>query len=207
MDTLRNNRIGILGGTFNPIHLGHLILAQSAVEACDLAKVWFIPTGTPAHKHTAALAPAAHRLAMVQAAVEGDLRFEASDLEIRRGGVSYAIDTVKALQQEHPAAELYFIIGSDTLRELHQWKDAGELLTLCRFVAFARPGFEPAQWRPEDLRLAPPQAQALLAAVHPGRQIDISSSDIRHRIAEGLSIRYLVPEAVEMYIAEHGLYV
>ena len=200
------SRVGILGGSFNPIHTGHLILAQSAVEALELSTVLFIPCAIPPHKSAASLIAAEHRLAMVQAAIEGDFRFEASDIEIARGGISYAVETVAQLYPIHPGAELCFIIGADTLRELHSWKDIYSLLRLCRFVTFSRPGTSLQEVTQDSLRLDPPWPERLIADVVAGRQIDISSSDIRHRAAEGMSIRYLVPEAVEMYIAEHRLY-
>ena len=208
METVSNPRIGVLGGTFNPIHLGHLIVAQMAMERFELGRVLFIPSATPPHKNGSGLADGRHRLAMVQSAVEGDLRFEASDLEIQRGGRSYTIDTVRALHEKSSSADFYFIIGADTLTELHLWRDIGTLLTLVRFVTLARPGTDLAALRanPDRLRLPPPWPERLLADVAEGRQVDISASDIRHRLAEGLSIRYLVPPGVEMYIAEHHLY-
>ena len=201
------SRIGILGGMFNPVHLGHLILAQSAVEAFDLRKVLFIPCGVPPHKNPGTLIPAAHRLAMVQAAIAGDPRFEALDIEIRRTGISYAVDTVAELRERYQGSELIFIIGSDTLGELYLWKNIYSLLTLCKFGVFGRPGFEVNAAQPASLHLESPWAERLVEGVTGGRQIDISSSDIRYRIAEGMNIRYLVPRDVERYIAEHRLYV
>ena len=149
---------------------------------------------------------ARHRLAMVESAIEGDLRFESCDMEIRRGGVSYAIDTVAELTEAHPRSRLYFVIGADTLPELHAWKSIYEILSLCTFVTFARPGSGLSGLAHGDLELEPPWPERLLANVAGGQQVDISSTDIRYRVAEGMSIRYLVPAAVEMYIAEHGLY-
>lgn len=206
MAAFSQSRIGILGGTFNPVHTGHLILAQSALEAFELEKVLFIPCGMPPHKESAGLIAAAHRLAMVEAAIEGDLRFEALNIEIQRGGVSYAVDTVRQLHDLYREADLFFIIGSDTLPELHLWRDVRTLLTLCRFACLARPGFDVHSLKPEDLHLEPASARAVMANVVAGRQIDISSTDIRYRVAEGLGIRYLVPREVEIYIAEHRLY-
>jgi nicotinate-nucleotide adenylyltransferase len=176
------------------------------VEAFELEKVLFVPCGTPPHKSASGLIAAEHRLAMVEAAVEGDLRFEALDIEIQRSGVSYAVDTVTQIRQMYPGADLFFIIGSDTLPELHLWKEIRTLLALCKFITFARPGFDVAALTPEALQIEERWARALLDHVTSGRQIDVSSSDIRYRIAEGLGIRYLVPIEVEMYIAEHGLY-
>jgi nicotinate-nucleotide adenylyltransferase len=199
-------RIGILGGTFNPIHVGHLIMAQSALEAHDLTSVMFIPCATPPHKNAAALLSGRHRLAMVERAIEWNPFYEVSDMELRRPGISYAVDTVAALGREHPDASLYFIIGTDTLRELHKWRNIYDLLALCRFISIGRPGSDLDRLKEGDLGLDPPWPERLLKDVLAGRRLDISSSDIRYRIAEGLSIRYLVPPEVEMYITEHNLY-
>jgi nicotinate-nucleotide adenylyltransferase len=206
MQDPRVKRIGILGGTFNPVHMGHMILAQSAVEALDLSKIMFIPCGVPPHKDPGLLIGAEHRLAMVQAAIAGDPRFEALDIEIRRPGISYAVDTVAQLREQHPGTELVFVLGSDTLSELHLWKNVYSLMTLCRFAVFCRQGFDVSTMQPASLRIESPWAERLAEGVIVGRQIDISSSDIRYRVAEGMSIRYLIPPAVERYIEEHALY-
>lgn len=198
--------IGILGGTFNPVHMGHLIAAQSAAENYDLSKVLFVPCATPPHKGRSSLASTEHRLAMLEAAIEGNLRFEICDLEVRRDGPSYTIDTIRQLRRQYPRCSLHFIIGADTLTELHMWKDIHELLTLCRFVTLARPGSPLEQINPGDLGLDPPWPERLLKDVCRGQAISISSSDLRHRLAEGMAVRYLVPPEVEMYIVEHGLY-
>jgi nicotinate-nucleotide adenylyltransferase len=199
-------RIGVLGGTFNPVHLGHLILGHSAAEALDLKTVLLVPCAIPPHKNPAGVSADAHRVAMLRAAVEGDLVFEVSDIELRRGGTSYAVDTVVQLQQENPDAELFFVVGADALPELHLWKDVYRLLDACTLVPFTRPGVSDAALRPDRLQLDAPWPERLLANLTSGRGVDVSSSDIRHRVAEGMSIRYLVPAAVEMYIAEHRLY-
>jgi len=199
-------RIGVLGGTFNPVHNGHLILAQGALETLDLTRVLFIPCSMPPHKTASGLLSAEHRAAMLTAAIEDDFRFEFCDIELRRGGVSYAIDTMSELCAANPSASFYFIIGADALLELHMWKDIHKLLELCSFVTAPRPGVAVCSVKPDDLRLDPPWPERLLANIIKGRRIDISSSDVRYRVAEGMSIRYLVPHAVEMYIAEHGLY-
>jgi nicotinate-nucleotide adenylyltransferase len=183
-----------------------LILAQDALEAFDLAAVLFVPCDHPPHKPAASLVSVEHRAAMLEAALTGSLPFEVCDLEIKRGGTTYSIDTVRALAKRYPEDELVFIIGSDTLPELHLWKDVRELLRLCRFATLARPGFDLKTMTEESLNLEPDLAQALLSNVATGHRVDISASDIRYRVAEGMSIRYLVPDAVEMYIAEHGLY-
>lgn len=199
-------RIGILGGTFNPVHNGHLILAQGALEALDLTRVLFIPCAMPPHKPATGLLSAEHRKAMLTAAIEDDFRFEFSDVELRRGGRSYAIDTMTELRARMPDADFYWIIGADALLELRMWKDIARLLELCEFVTIPRPGVDISSLEPGDLGLDLPWPERLMQNIIKGRRIDISSSDIRYRVAEGMSIRYLVPHAVEMYIAEHGLY-
>lgn len=199
-------RIGILGGTFNPVHIGHMIVAQDAMEAFELAKVLFMPCDKPPHKAAASLIPATHREAMLETALQGNQYFEICDIEIRRGGTTYSVDTVRELTHQDPNHEFVFVIGSDTLLELYQWKTIGELLNLCRFAAMVRPGFELNTITEKDLKLDPPWPRRLLKNVSTGHQVDISSSDIRRRITGGMSIRYLVPQDVETYITEHRLY-
>ncbi len=199
-------RLGVFGGTFNPVHLGHLIAAQDAADAFDLSRVLFLPCDCPPHKTARQLASTAHRVAMLEAALEGSLLFEVCDLEVRRGGTSYSIDTMRELARRYPAAALYFIIGADTLLELHTWKAIGELLELCSFITLTRPGFAITPDLAGRLQLPAPWPEKLLANLATGHQVDISSSDIRYRVAEGLRIAYLTPPAVEMYIMEHRLY-
>lgn len=200
-------RLGILGGSFNPVHLGHLIVAQDALEKFELSRVLFMPCNRPPHKAAARLADSVHRLAMLAAALEEAPAFEVCDVEIERGGVSYTVDALRALRARYPAADLQFIIGSDTLRELYTWKDIYAVLELCTFVTLCRPGVDPAALTAAGLQLLPPWPERLLSNVATGRMVGISSSDIRHRVAEGLSIRYLVPPPVERYITERQLYV
>ena len=195
-----------MGGTFNPVHIGHLILAQIALESLELIKVLLIPCARPPHKSVGALQPAEHRVAMLEAALEDSLTLELCDIEVLRDGPSYSIDTVDQLGEEYPGKELCFLIGSDTLPELHSWHRIYDLLERCRFITFLRPGCEPEMPAPESLQLNAPWPERLLKDIVTGRMIDISSSDIRHRVAEGMSIRYMVPRAVETYIAERGLY-
>ena len=185
-------RIGILGGTFNPVHKGHLRLAQDALKRFELDRVFVIPCAMPPHKRPDRLAPAKHRLAMLKAAVMGDRRLTVSEIEIKRGGLSYSIDTVRRLKKLHPKAEVYFIIGGDSINELNSWKQIGELRKLCTFVATGRPGF----------RVRGPSTVTMFK----GRPVDVSSSEIRERVAEGKSIRRLVPAPVGRYIAERCLY-
>ena len=188
------SRIGVLGGTFNPVHIGHLILAQDALEKFGLDQVLFVPCANPPHKRPRRLAPAKHRLAMLKAALKGDSRFAVSTVEIDRGGVSYSIDTIRQLRRAKPKARFYFIIGADTLPELRTWRSIRKISGLCTFVAMGRPGY------------AGRATRGFRARPFPGHLIDISSSEIRQRVSEGKSIRHLVPAAVERYISHHGLY-
>jgi nicotinate-nucleotide adenylyltransferase len=185
-------RIGILGGTFNPVHNGHLRLAQDALKRFDLDRVFLIPCARPPHKRPDRLAPARHRLAMLKAVSKGKPRFAVSDIEIKRGGLSYSIDTVRRLKKLHPKAEVYFIIGGDSINELDSWKQIGELQKLCTFIATGRPGFR-VKGSPRVIMFK-------------GHAVDVSSSEIRKRIAEGKSIRRLVPAAAGRYIADRCLY-
>ena len=198
-------RIGILGGTFNPVHIGHLLMAQTVREQCGLNRVLLMPCHTPPHKSCDVLAPAADRLAMLQQVVAADPTLEICTLELERGGISYAVDTLTAFRTRYPECEPYFIIGMDSLRELHLWHRVADLLQLCTFVPVERPGVD-RPLTPDELQLPHPWPEHMLKHVIRGRLCDVSSSEIRRRVAENLTIRYLVPPAVEQYILRQGLY-
>ncbi len=200
------HKIGLLGGSFNPVHMGHLILAQDAMERAELDEMIFIPCATPAHKDPGSLISFEHRFSMLELAVEDNPDFSVSDVENRRDGISYTIDTIRLLKQSHPDADFSFIIGSDSLPELQTWMKIYELLEECRFVIMARPGFRAAEMTRERINLRDPWPERLQKQVITGHEIDISSTDVRMRVAEGMSIRYLVPPPVEMYICEHNLF-
>lgn len=203
-ETHKKCRIGILGGTFNPIHVGHLLTAQDALEQMDLERVIFIPSATPPHKVVDKLASARDRVRMIKLAIRGNDRFEVDDIEIQRGGKSYSVDTLTQLKHRYPRAEFFFIIGADSLRELHLWREVARLVTLCTFVTVPRPGFEP---KPViDPRLDTATRRRLRQHVLRGHACDIASRDIRARGSSGRSIRYLVPNAVRLYITRHRLY-
>lgn len=188
-------RIGILGGTFNPVHTGHLIVAQDALEALRLDEVRFIPCARPPHKTAPKLAGAAHRLAMLRAALRGHDRFIVDDRELCRGGRSYSVDTLGELRTEMPGTAFYFIIGGDSVPDLARWRDITRLARWCAFVVLARPGWQ---------RLpAPPGVRCRWIR---GHACEIASRDIRARCAAGQSIRHLVPVAVFRYIVRHQLY-
>ncbi|MBN1268827.1 MAG: nicotinate (nicotinamide) nucleotide adenylyltransferase [Kiritimatiellae bacterium] len=201
-----DRRIGVLGGTFNPVHIGHLVLAQDALEQFELEQVLLMPCATPPHKSAQGLLDARHRVAMLELAVEGDPRLDVCTIEVERGGVSYSVDSVRELKRIYPDAGIVLVIGADTLAELHSWREVGALLELCTVITFERPGFERAALRRETLRLPEPWPDRLLEKVVRGHLVGISSSEVRMRVAEGMSIQYLVPAAVGMYIYEHGLY-
>ena len=187
-------KIGLLGGTFNPIHIGHLILAEEALCKLRLDKVIFVPSYQPPHKEEENVLDAAHRLNMAVLAIEGNPKFEVSRVEIDARQTSYSIDMIKKFRQIHgPKAEVFFITGSDSLKELFSWKKIDEIFELTNFIVANRPGF-PVKEVPEGA-----QAVAITG-------MEISSSDIRERLRKGRSIRYLVPEKVRAYIEKHRLY-
>lgn len=195
-----------MGGSFDPVHLGHLVVAQDAIERFELSEVVFIPAALPPHKQHLQQADPEHRLGMLQLAVEGDLRFSVSDIELRRGGVSYTVDTVGELKAQYGDAALVLVIGSDTLVDLHNWHRIDDLLALCEVATFLRPGEVALDGIAAKIQLPAEQRQRLMGNVAEAHLVGISSTEIRMRAAEGLSIRYLVPPEVEMYIYEHGLY-
>jgi nicotinate-nucleotide adenylyltransferase len=201
-----NKRIGILGGTFNPVHSGHLILAQDAQELFELDRILFLPCRQPPHKDQAQIIAARHRLAMLRAALRGNADFKICRWELERSGPSYTIETIRALKAQHPEWDLAFIIGADTLPELHLWHEIEQLLELCPFVTLTRPGFEASALSAAQLQLPAPWPQILLSRTACGHRVDISSSEIRQRLRQKKSIRYLVPAAVANYIHKHSLY-
>ncbi len=187
-------RIGLLGGTFNPIHLGHLVLAEEARERLTLDEVWFIPVAVPPLKDDPELASATDRLRMVELAIADQPAFRACDVEIRRGGRSYTIDTLRAMRAEHGAARhLVCLVGADACAQLPAWREWATILTLCEFVVAVRPGYR--------LNALPDGVRRLEIPL-----LDISATDIRRRLAQGRSIRFLIPEAVRRYVLDHRLY-
>ncbi len=186
-------KIGIFGGTFNPVHIGHLILAEEAREKLGLDRVVFVPARVPPHKDSRDIAPAADRLRMVRLAIKGNKFFSVSSMEILRRGPSYTIDTAKAFKKQFPRDELYFITGSDVLNYLEAWKDLRALLSLVRFVVATRPGYA--------LEKIPTYISTVAI-----RAVDVSGFEVRQCIKQGTSFRYLVPEAVFAYMKKRKLY-
>ncbi len=199
-------RIGIMGGSFDPVHAGHLIIAQDAAERLGLSAVVFIPAAIPPHKQELQRVDAGHRLAMLRLATESNPRFSVSDIELRRGGVSYTVDTLRAMRDIHSDAALFLIVGRDTLVDFHTWHRTDEILELCEVATLLRPGEDSLAVIAEKIQLPAEQRERLLRNVIDAHQIEVSSSEIRMRLAEGLGIRHLVPPEVENYIYENGLY-
>jgi len=200
-------KIGLLGGSFNPIHVGHLVLAEEARERLGLERVLFVPNRLPPHKPADDMASPADRLHMVRLAVADNERFEACDIELRRDGPSYSLHTVEQLQKESAnTLDIHFLIGADTLPELPTWYHVSELAALCKFVVFSRPGGSLDDLAPLRGVLSEEQIAAIASRRLEMPLIGVSSTEIRRRVREGRSIRYLVPEAVRRYILERGLY-
>ena len=197
-------KIGILGGTFDPIHVGHLVTAEAVRIEYDLEKVLFIPAANPPHKQGQSVTPATHRYIMTVMATYSNPHFYVSSIEMERPGPSYTIDTVRELVREHGAsAEFYFITGADAVADLPNWNDVDDLLDLCHFVATTRPGCVSTI---DDVirQLGPKSAKRIHRIDTP--ELEISSTDIRERVKQGRSIKYIVPESVESYIGKEGLY-
>ncbi|HOW70996.1 MAG TPA: nicotinate-nucleotide adenylyltransferase [Phycisphaerae bacterium] len=199
--------VALFGGSFNPIHHGHLIIARAVAERLDLVRLVLIPSANPPHKVGQDLADAADRLAMVRLAIADEPFFEVSDTEIRRRGTSYTILTLEEYRSRlAPGEDLYWIIGGDTISELHTWYRARELVDLCRIVTAVRPGFETPDLSVLQPTLSAAQVERLRRGILETPRVDISATDVRRRVAEGLSIRFLVPEAVREYIERKELY-
>ena len=190
-------KIGLLGGSFDPVHFGPLLAAQAAYEQYQLDRLILVPAAQAPLKPDDVHSSSADRLAMLRAAVEWDRRFEISDVELRRGGISYTIDSARHFRQLHPADDLYWIIGGDQLPHLHQWKDIGELAALVEFIFLERPGF-PSRGRPEIPGLRLHRCEGHLLAV--------SSTELRDRTRRGLSLDYFIPHKAIIHIRERGLY-
>lgn len=198
-------RIGLFGGCFNPIHVGHFIAARDVLEAHKLDRVLWIPCRLPPHKEVSELAAAEHRAAMIELAIASEPRFALCRIELDREGPSYTIDTVRTLQARMPSDDLFFIIGADTLAEMASWRDIATLVQLCKFIPVARPG-SPQRPAANSLGLPRAVAEQMLARWTEIHLIGIDSSEIRRRLAAGQSVRYLVPDPVERYLRDHRLY-
>ena len=190
-------KIGILGGTFDPIHLGHLVLAEQVREKLKLDRVIFIPSASPPHKTNRKLSSAKDRFRMTVLALEGNPKFSISDMELKREGLSYTVDTLRTLKKTYRNSEIFFLTGSDVLDEIDTWKDPEQIYKLVKVVIAIRPGFDDFD---------PKEYYARKGIIIPITGVDISSTKIRNMVKSRKSIRYLVPAKVEEYIKKKKLY-
>lgn len=195
------SRIGILGGTFDPIHLGHLIMASNAAHELALDRVLIMPAQTPPHKLGTAVSPAHHRVAMIQLAIEPDPRLELSTLDLSSSEPSYTATLLQRTQAEHQGDDLVFIIGADSLRDFPTWYRPDLILQRATLAVARRPGVEI-----DEAMLSPLPGMRERTSVFPSPLIEISATDIRDRVRKCKPITWLVPHSVEQYIVEHSLY-
>ncbi|HLH80885.1 MAG TPA: nicotinate-nucleotide adenylyltransferase [Chthonomonas sp.] len=194
-------RLGIIGGTFDPIHYGHLFVAEESRVRFRLDKVLFVPAGIPPHKKNEEITPPKHRYAMTVIGIHGNPAFECSSIEIDRGGVSYTIDTLISLREQYPQDEFFYITGIDAVCDLLTWHRHQDVMRMARFIAAARPGYSLNRLR-DRLPLEYLENILLLGST----MLDISSTELRYRVRHNLPIRYLTPDGVVEYIRKHRLY-
>jgi nicotinate-nucleotide adenylyltransferase len=194
-----SKRVGILGGTFDPPHIGHLVLAQYACDALDLACVLFVPVADPPHKDQLRYG-IEHRLPMLELAVAGNDKFVISRVDVDRPGPHYTVDMIRILQAQQPETEFYFLMGGDSLHHLPEWYHPLEMIALCKLAVMARPGTEVEP----DLRALPGLAERVVVIDSP--MLGFSSTEVAERLEAGKSVRYLVPDSVLTYIQDHRLY-
>ena len=197
-------KLGLFGGTFDPVHYGHLLIAAQCLEQCQLDALWFLPAGDPPHKEESHITPGKQRVDMLRFVTADEPRFIINEMELEREGITYTVDTLQAIKQLEPAAELFFIMGADSLKDLPTWKDPEIIASLATIVVVNR-GTEPT-FSPEQITelVGAEIAKNVQSVSMPG--VDFASSDIRQRIAQGHSVRYMIPRSVEAYITEHELY-
>ncbi|MEA4846432.1 MAG: nicotinate-nucleotide adenylyltransferase [Clostridiaceae bacterium] len=204
-DSIKFDRIGVMGGTFDPIHYGHLVAAEAARVGFGLNKVIFMPAGNPPHKQLQEISCPEHRYRMTALAISSNPGFEISRLEVDKAGITYTFDTVKNLKSIYgEKSAIYFITGADAVLELLTWHNIGELLTLCKFIAVTRPGYDYQELEQKIEEISSNYGGEIICLEAP--LLDISSTDIRERIKNGKPVKYLLPEAVEEYIYKNGLY-
>ncbi len=199
-------RLGLLGGSFDPIHYGHLLMAETCREAARLDRVWFVPAATSPHKQGRTTAEARHRIQMLRLAIGGYAAFEVCEWEVERGGLSYTVETLQHVHAEHPQAELFFLMGADSLRDFPTWREPERICRLATPLVVSRPDAPPPDLSTLVPFLRPEQFETIQQ--HPIEMplIQLSSSDIRDRCRQRLSIRFRTPQAVAKYVATQQLY-
>ncbi|MFA6807907.1 MAG: nicotinate-nucleotide adenylyltransferase [Eubacteriales bacterium] len=200
----KSKRLGIMGGTFDPIHYGHMVAAEMARTAFNLDYVLFIPTGTPPHKVDHQVTEACYRYKMVDLSIRDNAFFKLSSLEIDRDGPSYTIDTLKILQNKFPKQEIFFITGTDALKELVSWREPENIIRFAKVIGASRPGYDASEFLEKIFKEYPVTKERISELEVPA--LAISSTDIRRRVRTGKSIRYLLPEEVRLYIEKNNLY-
>jgi nicotinate-nucleotide adenylyltransferase len=200
---MKNKKVGIMGGTFDPIHTGHLVVANEVLNFYGLEEIIFIPAGDPPHKK-GTVANSFDRYIMTEMAVLSNNRFKVSDIEIKKSGKSYTLNTLMELTKEYPDAEFHFITGTDAVIELPSWREPEKLLKLCKFVAVSRPGISMGEARDKISEINKMFNSSIELFQAP--MLQISSTDIRQRFMDGKSAKYLLPESVEQYIIKNNLY-
>lgn len=204
MGLVSGRKVGILGGTFDPVHYGHLVIAEDCRVQLGLDEVLFVPAGQPPHKRDSVISPATDRVAMVRLAIADNPYFRLSRVEVDRPGTSYSVDTVSLLRAEMgPESRLFFIVGRDLLADLPSWREPDRLASLCQIVAVNRPGYPPLDLA--YLEPAIPGASEKITQLEVP-DLNLAASELRRRVKEGRPIRYMTPDAVIGYIQRHGLY-
>ncbi len=199
-------RIGLFGGSFDPIHYGHLILAERCREQAQLDEIWLTPASTNPHKQDGPRATDKQRLEMIRLAIGGHRPFVLSEIELERGGLSYTVDTLRKMNEQHPDAELFFLVGGDSLDQFHRWHQPDQICQLAIPLVVGRPGSEPADWSVFSEYVSSERLDVFRSFAVESPLIDISSTEIRSRVAAGQSIRFLTPRAVEKYIETQKMY-
>lgn len=200
----RPTRLGIYGGSFDPVHLGHLLLAETCREACELDRVLFLPCGKSPHKPHGALATGQQRAEMLEFAVAGDPRFGVCCIELERSGPSFTVETLRQLHDEQPDSELFFLMGADSLADLPLWREPLAILKLATVVAVNRGERPPPDLMTLEARLGPIVRERVRLVTMPA--IELSATEIRERVRDGRGVRFRVPRAVEEYIRQQGVY-
>lgn len=199
-------RLGLFGGSFDPVHFGHLLLAEYCREQCGLEQVWFLPAAVPPHKQDRDLSPGEVRAEMLELAIAGHEHFAVNRFELDRGGVSYTVETLRHFQSQSPEWDLFLLMGADMLHDLPNWRQSGEVLRLAIPVVVCRPGEKEPDFGPLAPLVPPERLEEIRRHLVTMPEIGLSGTEIRRRVREGRSIRYQTPRAVGMYIQTHGLY-